>query len=98
MTTGQPDCPEFPAFNPSSYGGLAYHTIAGNVFYFNSFLHGIIKAANRCKLLSRLFSGTQTPYLNTEVLQIPLLAESIVHLWQMQYFEAFVTLWAFFTA
>jgi len=69
MTTGQPDCLEFPAFNPSSHGGLAHHKIAGNVLYFNPFLHGLIKAANRYELLSWLRSGTQPPYLDTKKLQ-----------------------------
>jgi hypothetical protein len=64
MTTGQPDCLQFPAFNPSPHRGLAHHTRAGNVLYFDPFLHGLDQAANRCNLPG-LFIGTQTPYLDT---------------------------------
>jgi hypothetical protein len=42
MTTGQSYSPELSAFNPPSHRGLAYHTIAGNVFYFDPFLHGLL--------------------------------------------------------
>jgi hypothetical protein len=73
MTTGQPDCLQFPAFNPSPHRGLAHHTRAGNVLDFDPFLHGLVKAANRCKPPS-LFIGTQAPYLDTEGFQFALAA------------------------
>jgi hypothetical protein len=64
MTTRQPDRLQFPAFNPSPYRGLTHHKRAGNVLDFDAFLHGLVKATNRCKLPG-LFIGTQTPHLDT---------------------------------